>query len=366
MRKACFFVRPGSWQLGNQIFQVAQMEGKMKSDAYPFVALKKRLFDYGVDLSTQDINDPTESEFLICLDQPHHLHTTFKKEEHVWILVISEPVIYASESWNKTNHTKFDFVFTYDRNLVDGKKYRHYTFAIDTDFFSFPATVNESVFQQRKLCTFVSSAMQGMPDRLNRNSLLYARYQAAKWFGKYHPHDLEFYGQYFEKKDFHFSFRGVSLVKKILPAGWFHALAKIWQRKLRRVYKGQLAPMEKLKKISEYNFYLCYENIKGVDGYLTEKIFDCFYASCVPVYWGAPNVKELIPYKCYIDGQAFENFESLHTFIKHMSFETYQEYLLEARHFLQSASLQKFTVRSFVDAVLDPIRSKLQREHTVL
>ena len=128
------------------------------------------------------------------------------------------------------------------------------------------------------------------------------------------------------------------------------------QRHLRRVYKGKLQPLDKFDVIRGYNFYYCYENSQGINGYVCEKIFDCFYCGIVPIYWGAPNIKELIPYDCFIDGREFENEESLYKFIKGMPYRQYRHYLSEARRFLQSADMERFTVSHSVECVFSPLR----------
>ena len=47
--------------------------------------------------------------------------------------------------------------------------------------------------------------------------------------------------------------------------------------------------------MQHYRFYICYENTEGVEDYITEKIFDCFAAGFVPIYWGASNIEKYIP-----------------------------------------------------------------------
>ena len=49
-----------------------------------------------------------------------------------------------------------------------------------------------------------------------------------------------------------------------------------------------------------YKFSICYENARGLPGYITEKIFDSFLAN-VPIYWGADNISKHIPDECFID-----------------------------------------------------------------
>lgn len=50
----------------------------------------------------------------------------------------------------------------------------------------------------------------------------------------------------------------------------------------------------KLAVLGRYCFCLAFENAVE-DDYVTEKLYDCFLAGCVPVYLGAPNVADFVP-----------------------------------------------------------------------
>lgn len=47
--------------------------------------------------------------------------------------------------------------------------------------------------------------------------------------------------------------------------------------------------LNKIEFMKPYKFCIAYEN-SSYPGYVTEKIMDCFYANCIPVYWGSPTV----------------------------------------------------------------------------
>jgi hypothetical protein len=62
--------------------------------------------------------------------------------------------------------------------------------------------------------------------------------------------------------------------------------------------------LQKLQKINEYKFALCFENcyheLWSWD-WLTEKIRDAMKAKTAAVYWGAYNIEDIIPKELYID-----------------------------------------------------------------
>ena len=80
------------------------------------------------------------------------------------------------------------------------------------------------------------------------------------------------------------------------------------RRKLMSIYRGECA--SKYEVLSQYRFCLCFENME-MTGYITEKIFDCFYAGTIPVYWGAPDIHKLIPPEAYIDARKFSSWGNL-------------------------------------------------------
>jgi hypothetical protein len=49
-------------------------------------------------------------------------------------------------------------------------------------------------------------------------------------------------------------------------------------------WKGELA--DKSSALLRAKFAYCYENIDGLTGYVTDKVFDSLMNGCVPVYWG--------------------------------------------------------------------------------
>ncbi len=44
--------------------------------------------------------------------------------------------------------------------------------------------------------------------------------------------------------------------------------------------------IELLEVFNSYKFIICFENSSN-DGYITEKIFNCFFAKTIPIYWGS-------------------------------------------------------------------------------
>ncbi|GBF74135.1 hypothetical protein PA598K_02466 [Paenibacillus sp. 598K] len=93
-----------------------------------------------------------------------------------------------------------------------------------------------------------------------------------------------------------------------------------------------------------------------MNGYITEKIFDCFHASCVPIYYGAANIEKYIPADTFIDFRKFPDYDSLYAHISAMSAEEHEAYLDRVEQFLASpAYLSNFTQDAFSHKIIETI-----------
>ncbi len=114
----------------------------------------------------------------------------------------------------------------------------------------------------------------------------------------------------------------------------------------RKVYRG--FAVSKRQALGKYKFALCFEN-SILKGWVTEKIFDCFVAGTVPVYWGAPNVQDLVPTDCFIDMRHFATYDELALYLRSLGPREIQAYKEAARAFVESPRYRPFTKEAFVD-----------------
>ena len=117
-----------------------------------------------------------------------------------------------------------------------------------------------------------------------------------------------------------------------------------------RVYGGSVD--RKVDTLKNFRFSFAYENICSVPGYVTEKIFDCFHAGTIPIYWGAPNISDYIPKDCYIAREDFPDNEALYSWLAHMEEEQHLAYLNNIRAFLQSKEAARFSKEHFISLVM--------------
>ncbi|KAJ4962893.1 hypothetical protein NE237_022832 [Protea cynaroides] len=79
--------------------------------------------------------------------------------------------------------------------------------------------------------------------------------------------------------------------------------------------------------MSHYKFVLAIENTM-TESYVTEKLFYALDSGAVPIYFGAPNVGDLVPPHSIIDGTKFSSMEELASYVKALANDpiAYAEY----------------------------------------
>lgn len=105
------------------------------------------------------------------------------------------------------------------------------------------------------------------------------------------------------------------------------------------IYKGSC--ISKFDTFSKYSYCLCFENMK-MSGYITEKIFDCFYSGVIPIYYGAPDVTNYIPKDAFIDYREFEDDIDMHHYLSSLSSKSISHYRNNAKDFLNGGGADLF------------------------
>ena len=108
---------------------------------------------------------------------------------------------------------------------------------------------------------------------------------------------------------------------------------------LMSIYKGACA--SKFDVLQRYTFCLCFENM-AMNGYITEKIFDCLYAGTIPLYLGAPDISKYIPSTAYVDCRKFTSWNEMWNEVHSMSDSQIQAMREAGRLFLGSEQARPF------------------------
>ena len=125
-----------------------------------------------------------------------------------------------------------------------------------------------------------------------------------------------------------------------------NAALKCWKGMIDIEYEAKLNCMRGFK------FSICFENC-NFPGYVTEKIFDAFLAGCIPVYYGAPDIKDFVPEGAFIDYTKFTGMEELDRFLQGLSEAEANNYLKAAADFIHSPAFDRFYVNNVVKKMVD-------------
>jgi hypothetical protein len=111
-----------------------------------------------------------------------------------------------------------------------------------------------------------------------------------------------------------------------------------------RAYRGTAA--DKYQVLSSYRFSLVIENDR-FPGYISEKLFDCFVAGCVPIYRGAPDITTYVPRTTFIDADQFANWHDLEQYLHCTTADEWRGYVDAAEAFLTSSQYACFSASHF-------------------
>jgi hypothetical protein len=209
--------------------------------------------------------------------------------------------------------------------------------------------IKKGVLSRTKLCCMISGNKSLI--RLSLLDLYSQRVKTIRWFEQNAPQDFDLFGQGWNK-----------------PAARHGLIGRVTNRLLQYIpnlsgkvyfpsYRGKV--VSKLETLQKYRFSICYENVRDLPGYITEKIFDSFFAGCIPVYWGASNISHYIPEDCFIDRRKFSNHEELYDFMVSMKESEFIAYQERIAAFLVSDRAKPFSAEAFAETIVNTIARDL-------
>ena len=313
---------------------------------YPFVLLAQELKKQGHTTATIDTDDIEKFDAVVFVEFPGFKNIYFKKLteknfENLYLIATESPII-APQNYLIENHKYFKKVFTLQDDVIDNKKYFRVNYS-----HKFPDAFSFNLREKNNLCCLIASNKftPGV------NELYTERKRAIRWFEKNHPTDFDLYGKSWDRYYFYGKVLGINLAR----LNRLKFLSKLLGPKYLS-YKGEIT--SKRATYKNYKFAICYENSENVNGYITEKIIDCFLGTCVPVYLGAPNIKNHIPENAFIDKRDFTTYEKLYQYMKNMPEEEYAGYLENISAFLKSEKAYPFTAEYFAKTISQEITKK--------
>lgn len=109
----------------------------------------------------------------------------------------------------------------------------------------------------------------------------------------------------------------------------------------------------KIKYLADYKFNIAFENA-DIDGYITEKLMDCFLAGTVPIYWGSSKNLAPFPKEAIIHANDYPDFKSLVAKIKEIDEddELYLKILHANPLFQSNAASTQEQIKEFLSPIL--------------
>lgn len=318
----------------NELFDYA---GPRNTDGLftPHFELRKRLLQLGIEINTPDVNAGRPIGFELHFDG----RPLPKSDIRRYLIAVESPY-----------HNKLNVDIDYLRNFFR-------VFSWNDIIQGLPGSVGIFIpnnivarefrgFAGRDIFSCLISSNKVAP-WVGDDDLYVERVRVIRWYESNAPAMFGLYGWGWGK-----------------PSHVFTRREKIFRRieRLRtqlfghRPFPGWKGTVEfKSDVLSRAKFYYCYENVKNLPGYITEKIFDCFLSGCVPIYWGANNVQEYIPSNCFIDRRLFGSTAEVHDYLLGITPEQYRQFQINISNFLRSEKAYLFSVDNYVAKIANSI-----------
>jgi len=341
------YVNIGFWNFyssynGNRMFQ--ESTSALGDDlAYPMVYFGRRLRELGHHVATLDMDKLENFDAAVFLDHPTFLNSYYRRlrtmpGKKLYLFLLENPANRPDNYW-QWNHRAFDKVFTWSPEWIDHKKYFKLWLPV-----KIPEVFRIDPAEKTKFCvTVVSQKYSG-----HAQELYSERVRGIRWFEREHPAQFDLYGSGWDR----FYCRGnLSRLNLVLPR-LYAQFPNLGRSRRFPSYRGTV-PV-KNTAMRPYKFAMAYENA-AFAGYVTEKIFDAFFAGCVPIYLGAPDVTDYIPAGTFIDRRKFNNYGELYQFLISMPQSDYRRYLEAIEEFVNGEKIKAFGPENLTRTVLEHI-----------
>lgn len=297
-----------------------------------FALLRSKLEDAGFSLDTDDLAPIDDVDVIIFNEMPKPLPDPEVRSKA--IVILFECQVIKPHSWDPAHMAQFPIIMTWHDELVNGTRYRKICYPVDLT-----TTDSTVAWGKKRLCTLVA----GNKTAWHSLELYSERRRAIAWFERWHAEEFEFFGPDWDR---------IILPGLLRPLNRYSELTRRFAPK-HPCYRG--LAQNKRATIAGYKFCICFENAHSISGYITEKIIDCLAAGCVPIYWGAPNIREYVPQDCFIDFRMFKGYEELYDHLSQMTEEQHARMVKAGREFLGSESGKLFGPVAFAEKVSQAI-----------
>ncbi len=278
-----------------------------------YIYLKKLFCEQGIDLNTQDLTKETDSDFSIYID---YSRPRSKKN----YLIVNEPPTILSSNHAKKKIDQFDKVFTWNDDLVNNKNIIKYN-NLNYDFNNINYIKNNA----KGGYLFVISNKKSNFNKENYSK----RFDIINFFEN-QKYDFDLYGTGWSNKTY----------SNVIINKLFNNRFLKFENTPPLNYKGE--SKNKIELGSNYLFQFAVENTKNINGYISEKIFDCFFAGSIPIYSGTLNIERYIPNELFINIENFNSMGDLINYTENLKNKEIRNYREAFTDFLSSEAKKYF------------------------
>jgi alpha(1,3/1,4) fucosyltransferase len=303
-------------------------------------ALRAEFARRGVEVNTADLNVGRKVDFELHVEgrplAPSQVPRYLVALENPYINPLNADVAYFAN---------FRRVFSWDRRFFHLPNVREITYGIRFEVPAWPG------FDERDIFSCLINANKRFKVELP-NDLYVERVAVIRWHERHAPEDFALYGLGWNKpRHESTSFGRIRRrAQRLATQLWGHRPFPSW--------KGEVS--RKADVLLRAKFSYCYENVHGLRGYVTEKIFDSLMNGCIPVYWGADDIAEHVPEDCWIDRRRYRDTAEVHAYLKAMTKPEFQARQQAIRAFLGGGA-QRFSAERFAATVAEGVTADLGR-----
>ena len=306
----------------------------------PYRKLRQEFLRNGVELNTADLNAGKKVAFELyincCRQAP---------KARAYVYLYENPLIRLMNR-NRRLLERYAKWFTWDGELMDDDR------AFRLFYPNFLEAADYKDPQERPLFLVLVTTNNAIKDYDPREQFG-TRVEIIKWYERHAPDDFHLFGRGWD-------------CPAALSGRWgqiYNQARKIIARVFPvkspfATWRGPVASKNEL--LTRTRFSIAYENSRDLPGYITEKLFDCFRAGCVPVYIGPKEIHDYVPADCFIDGREFSTTAALDAHLRTIGDGAYRGYQERIRAFLSSDRAKPFSQDHFADVLTREILADYQ------
>jgi alpha(1,3/1,4) fucosyltransferase len=294
--------------------------------------IREELKKNNIEIFTQDLLPEDKSDFSLYID--HHISRPKNKKNYLFVNE-PHPIVEKNHMLNKLK--LFDGVFTWNDDLIDNQKIFKIQLSHD-----FPRLKVINKKNQEGFCLINSNKKSS--HKYENYSL---RYEVIKFF-KSTNDKFDLYGKDWDK------YSSANYYVDYLFNQFKSKPPNVWKGEIRD--NNNFLDMQKKRElVSSYKFQFAIENSKNINGYISEKLIDCFLSGTIALYSGCKNVSNFIPPEAFINLDSFKNFSEAYRYIKSLNNKDQEKIKGAAINFLTGPKKNIFDVRHNAKIIVNKI-----------